>query len=395
MHQKDLPSSILSNKTVAWITPILGRYGKLMYMEPLLSELAKKCKTFTVITAVYPADTNNSPFNITVCSRMLGIYWKGKSSYLKGFSIISPSFYNKIKESNPDVLFLIEFSFTTIYGLIYNALHKNTKNVLFVESKPIENDGPFLGAIKKIIRKSIVKRCDAILTNNQLGKDYVTKVLHADPDKIITRPYLISQTDKSISTNSERFHKIDHNTIIKFLFVGQVIERKGLQHLVEAIKLIPEKDRNRIHVSIVGEGSYLESLSKLIRSNELDSNFQLHGQVEYSRLSEFYASAHVFVFPTLSDYRALSPFEALNASLPIISSIYDGGSPENAIDGQNGYLCDPLDTVAFSKTIIDILEHPDKLYQFSLKSIEISKEYTLDNAINSMLHAVDLAISKR
>ena len=381
-------------KSVAWVTPILGRHGKLMYMEPLLSALKDQCKEFSVITATYPANTENAPFNILIGSKLRVLYWKGKSSYLIGLTFIGPAFYKTIKNSNPEVLFLVEFGFTTIYGLIFSTIHRKTKTILLVESKPIDCDGIILRTMRKLMRRIIVKQCDAILTNNQSGKEYLTNQLNADPAKIIAEPYLISETSNPTLIDNERFHSLDTSSIINFLFVGQIIERKGLQHLIEAMKLIPKKDRDRIHINIVGEGNYLDSLSKLITINKLDTNFKFHGRVEYSELSKFYSSAHVFIFPTLSDYRALSPFEALSAGLPIISSIYDGGSSENAIEGVNGHVCDPTDAVAFSRIIKDILDHPEKLYQYSLKSMEISKKYTIDNAITSMLSAAELAMSK-
>ena len=381
-------------KSVAWVTPFLGRGGKLMYMEPLLTGLAQHCKEFTAITAEYTGNTKNSPFNIIIGGRLRRLYWKGKDHHLKGFTFIGPGFLKSITSSKAEILFLVEFSLTTIYGILTKIIKRKTKIVLVMESAPVKNEGSILGLLKSSLRKAIVKRCDAILTNNQSGKDFLVNQLGANPSKIIAKPYLISHVNNSSIPDSERYRTLDNTSKIHFLYVGRLMKAKGLQHLVDAVGLVPEKYRSRIHVDIVGGGDYREELSAYIAHNNLENNFQFHGAVEYSALSDFYSTAHVFVFPTLRDYRALVPFEALNAGLPIISSIYDGGVYENVIEGKNGHICDPLNITLFSEILMDVLSNPEKLYPYSLKSTEMAKDYTLDNAINNLLSAAHLAISQ-
>lgn len=381
------------NTSIAWVTPFLGRNGKLMYMGPLLGELSKHCKNLTSITAEYSGDLNASPFNITLANRVRRIYWKGKNGHLIGFIYISPRFIRTILKSNADVLFLVEFSLTTIYGLISKIIKRKTKAILVMESKPFSNEGSVLKPVKNFLRKIIVKYCDTILTNNQSGRDFLINQLDADPKKIIAKPYLVSHTNKTIISDNERFLLLDKNSRINFLFVGQLVPRKGIQHLIDAIKLLPENTHERIHIDIVGSGEHKEYLSDYVTQNKLESIFSFHGQVEYSEISKFYSSAHIFIFPTLYDYRALSPFEALNSGLPIISSIYDGGVHENVSDGLNGYICDPLDHHSFSEIVMRILNNPEGLYQFSLKSQEMAKTYTIDNAVTNMLEATHHALS--
>ena len=382
------------DKSVAWVTPFLGRDGKLMYMEPLLEKLSRNCTKFTAITPEYPADINAAPINILVGNGMRRIYWKGKDNYLKGFTFIGPGFLKTITSTKADVLFLVEFSMTTIYGILVQLVNRKTKTILVMESRPVKNEELILGFLKKKLRKFIAKKCDAIITNNRSGREFLINELDTNPKKIIAKPYLISYLNQTSAPNLERFKSLNSASKINFLYVGRLMQAKGLQYLVDAIKLIPDEYKERMHVDIVGGGDYRDELTKYIADNNLSNNFTFHGAVEYSELTKFYGSAHVFIFPTLRDYRALVPFEALNAGLPIISSIHDGGVYESVSEGENGYICDPVDITAFSEAIMKVLSQPEKLYQYSLKSVEMSSEYTLDNAVDNLIEVANLAFSQ-
>jgi len=129
----------------------------------------------------------------------------------------------------------------------------------------------------------------------------------------------------------------------------------------------------------------------MVHERHLKDRFTFRGKVDYKELTAVYSAAHIFVFPTLRDYRALSPFEALNAGLPIISSIHDGGVTENVAEGENGYSCDPRDHEKLASILETMVSNPEKLAQFSRKSLEMGSKYTIENAVENILSAAKLS----
>ena len=72
------------------------------------------------------------------------------------------------------------------------------------------------------------------------------------------------------------------------------------------------------------------------------TNVRLLKHVQRSELPPIYQAADVFVMPTLFDCWAMVVEEAIASGLPVINSIYNG-SAERIIEGETGWLVDPLD----------------------------------------------------
>ena len=365
-----------------------------MYMAPLLAALSERCKEFSVIAGEYGGDLEENSFNIVESSSVKRIYWGYKNINVKGFVFIAPGFMRTLSESNADVFFLVEYSLTTLYAVLLKLLRRPIKLVLVAESKPLQIDGAVLAFFKRSLRRFIVRHVDSILTNNSAGRDFLINDLLADPNRIVAKPYLVSTAARQASqgsAGSDRFGSLGGSSTIHFLNVGQLIPRKGIQHFILSTALLARHEQERMHVDIVGDGDHREELEKLVTENGLEHVFHFHGAVEYKELSDIYSTAHVFVFPTLHDYRALSPFEALSAGLPILSSIHDGGAVENVIEGENGFCFDPNDHEQFASVLRRVLSNPVQLREFSMKSLEIAKSYTIENAVNNMMDAAIVA----
>jgi glycosyltransferase involved in cell wall biosynthesis len=74
------------------------------------------------------------------------------------------------------------------------------------------------------------------------------------------------------------------------------------------------------------------------------------GYLEGQALSDAYAAADVFVFPSRSETLGNVVLEAFASGLPVVG-VRDGGTIENVRDGVNGILCAPGDVDAFAQGI--------------------------------------------
>jgi glycosyltransferase involved in cell wall biosynthesis len=93
------------------------------------------------------------------------------------------------------------------------------------------------------------------------------------------------------------------------------------------------------------------------------------------------------VNPSLGDYRALVGFEALSSGLAIIGSIFDGASPEVISNGENGFIIDPRDEKMMAGKILSLLKNAHLLLEFKLQSINRSKTYHIDAAVEHLKSA--------
>ncbi|HFI0737780.1 TPA: glycosyltransferase, partial [Streptococcus suis] len=122
---------------------------------------------------------------------------------------------------------------------------------------------------------------------------------------------------------TEKKSNIQHNKTI-FLFVGSIIEKKGIFHLVESFCRQYKNDTN-ISLHIAGEGA---EVSRLLNAIEGHSNIVYHGSLEKSDLESLYQRSDFLVVPSMWE----EPFgrviiEAAANALPVIVS-NQGGMPE-------------------------------------------------------------------
>lgn len=393
MSEADAPLA-LRNKSVAWVTPILGRGGGLMYMDPLLACLAQQSREFRAITAEYGGPLPHPRFRIEVASGVRRIYWRGRDGYHKGFLLIGPHFIRALSAARSDLTFLVEFGPTTLYGMLLRSLRRRSRVVLVVESRPVPNEGSLLRLFKLAWRRRLARMADAFLTNNEAGRQYLLSQLGAQANRIVCRPYLVSTSaeDSNESDLSRKYTSLTRNSCIEFLFVGRLIPQKGLQHLIAALGMLSSASWSRIRVHIVGDGPERAALEAEQKRHGFREVLVFHGNVDYPRVRDFYASAHVFVYPTLRDYRALAPFEALSAGMPIISSMHDGGVSENVVDGCNGFVVEPTDHGQFARVIQSIVDQPELLLDRALYSLQLARRYTVEEAVKNMVLAGEVAL---
>jgi len=138
------------------------------------------------------------------------------------------------------------------------------------------------------------------------------------------------------------------------LFVGRLVERKGVVVLVEAIdRLARERD---VRLVIVGDGPERGRLEQRVRELRLGQRVTLRGQVTAEVLQEAYATADAFVLPAIVDRRGDTEglgvvlLEAMNHRVPVVASRI-GGIPDIVEDGVSGLLLPPGDAEALARAI--------------------------------------------
>jgi glycosyltransferase involved in cell wall biosynthesis len=386
---------------VAWIAPVLGVDGNLLYAEPLLKAFAEKFKSFRIFTGDFIGNTASLQIERCASLRLHRNERKthrGRTSYRGGLRLATPSLIRKLASYEPDLLILIEYSIFSLYGILYARLRaRKTPTLLIMEAKPRFPERPGLRHARILFRRFLVKRVDAVLTNNQEGRRYLTEVLDVPDHLIISEPFLVSDvSDSTQSSDAQPSCQRQHtgSRPVRFLFVGQLIPRKGIKYaLIACARLLP-KHAGRFVYEIVGDGPCRSELEAQAKHLGLDGHILFRGRQRYDAVGRFYSEADVFLFPTLADYRSLVPFEALSSGLPILASVHDGGISETVCQGENGFAFDPLNAEQLAGYMSEFIEKPELISPFSAKSLELAKRFTLPRAVTTLLKACHLAFAR-
>src|SRR2546427_241939 len=144
------------------------------------------------------------------------------------------------------------------------------------------------------------------------------------------------------------------------LFVGRLVERKGVAHLIEAIARLGSLAPR---LEIVGEGPERPGLEALAGRLEVADRVVFRGKIPPDELQASYARAAVGVFPSVLDARRGTEgvggvlLEAMNHATPVIASRV-GGIPDIVEDGVSGLLVPPGDAAALAAAVRRLGDDP-------------------------------------
>jgi glycosyltransferase involved in cell wall biosynthesis len=119
------------------------------------------------------------------------------------------------------------------------------------------------------------------------------------------------------------------------VYVGQLIRRKGLDILLEAIEPLLEKFP-RIQLSLVGSGPEKTSIESRVRRDGLLGRVVLEKVHPASQIHDRLSRASALVLPSRWDGWGLVINEAFSAGVPVIASDHCGGA-DLILHGVNGY----------------------------------------------------------
>jgi len=149
----------------------------------------------------------------------------------------------------------------------------------------------------------------------------------------------------------------------ELLFVGRLVEVKGLQILLEAMTKVIARHPN-IHLVVAGAGPLESELRASAKKLDIADHVDFRGMVMQSKLPTLYRQATIAVFPfvvTKSGVQegfGLVVVEAMGCGCPIIA----GDLPaihDTVVHKENGLLFESGNSQALADAIIRMLADPD------------------------------------
>ena len=231
---------------------------------------------------------------------------------------------------------------------------------LFVKSAPpliVTSHGSDLVSLKGFvfdrIKRIVVQRADAVTVVSHAMKD-VLQSLGIAGNQVYVIPMGVDLRNRFIPAKK----RSSSRTI---LFVGRLVERKGLRHLIEALPLILEK-HPQIMLRIVGDGQEKERILECIEKLGLADHVEFLGAVANESLAEIYQSSDVVVFPSIvAEGFGLVLVEALGCECAAVVS--DSPAMKDIVqNGKSALIVPPRDSNLLAEKINLLMEN-DNLRQ--------------------------------
>jgi len=231
---------------------------------------------------------------------------------------------------------------------------------------------PFL----KPVLRYIVKRSDAVSANSSFTANLVRKLADAEVKVIPYGSTIVARDAPSMAPGSEPRPERDGER--RILYVGRLIERKGLSYLIEAMDLLPSG--LCVRLDIVGAGDQRSLLERLVEDKGLTERVFFRGRIPYEELAELYAGCDLFVLPAIVDSRGDTEglgvvlVEAMSYKKPVIATNV-GGIPDIVRHNETGILVEQRDPQALARAIEAMLTDENKARELARAGLDYVKEY--------------------
>lgn len=181
--------------------------------------------------------------------------------------------------------------------------------------------------------KKLMQRAEAVTVNTkqyleEIEKNYNISLnnFHIIPTAGYNKDYFYP--DFSIEKNND------------LLFVGRLVEGKGIDLFLEIIDYYEKKQKN-MKITIVGKGPFEEEIINLqtkLKAKNSPVNLVYYDKLEQKSLGELYRKSKLFIFPTrYKESLGLVGVEALACATPVIGANI-GGLQSYIKNEYNGYL---------------------------------------------------------
>ena len=141
-----------------------------------------------------------------------------------------------------------------------------------------------------------------------------------------------------------------------FLFMGRLVEKKGVPYLLEALAA-RSAELGDWRLVIAGDGPLADELAAKVTELGLDAHVHFAGYVTGDDKERYLSVADVFVVPSIiaSDGDAeglpVSLLEGLSYGLPCVAT-FESGADDIVTDGVDGFLCPQADALALGHALV-------------------------------------------
>jgi glycosyltransferase involved in cell wall biosynthesis len=175
--------------------------------------------------------------------------------------------------------------------------------------------------------------------------------------------------------------KVTKGSKINLLFVARLVPYKCADILIEAVSRLEQNVKEKVCLTIVGDGQERNSLETQVRELNLGEKVKFAGWVGQEETVEYYRQADIFCFPSIREFGGAVVMEAMACGLPCI--VANNGGIGEYVNEESGFKIEPISREYLTQQLtskIKMLVEDDKLREsMSAKASERAKEFEWEN----------------
>jgi len=220
----------------------------------------------------------------------------------------------------------------------------------------------------RIVEKKYLQSVDGFIFNSQTTENVVNGLMNDGKPSIVAYPPT-DRFEKALPEDEikERANKEP----FRILFLGNVISRKGLHTLLDALFILHAKRLSFI-LDVIGslnsETQYAQEMQQQVSTLGLQSSVFFHGVLDNDPLKQMLRRAHVLNVPSSYEGFGIVYLEGMAFGLPAIGTTA-GAASEIIEDGKTGYLIAPDDSQTLAARIASLANDRNLLTKMSINAL--------------------------
>lgn len=326
-----------------------GKTGVGVHVQSIAKELIRRGHRISVITTRRGEQPAFEVWNGIRIYRVFSVCIYGMYQALPSVSQV----HGILKENAVDIVHYHYLS------LLLTQAYKAAKNLqvkhIYTYHMPVDIitqqflTRPFRGLIFKL-HVDYCNKFDLILVPSlglikQIRESGITTPVH-----FLSNPVMLGLPNEStVAPNKDKF---------VVLYVGRLSPEKNIPYLVKGFSLL-QKIHGNCELWIIGEGDREGQLRKISEELGIAAQVKFLGFVQHDDLAQYYATADVFVLPSLVETQGIVAMEAMLFAKPVIVTNAIVGARELVDDGGNGFIVDPGNIEDLADKLIRLKEDPE------------------------------------
>ncbi len=301
---------------------------------------------------------------------IISLPWRNYAAHLTdNFSFSLRNGQQAARLQNLDILIQDELNHPSLIGA-NRGKHPYTIISLVHHLRCSELRPKWQNDLYRVVEKKYLQSVDGFIFNSKTTKGVVNGLIGDSKPDVIAYP----PTDRFGDAVSEReieergkpaLSNAEGKKELQILFLGNVMGRKGLHTLLEAVKGLKSKVIVDVVGSLTSDPEYAKQMEEYIAQNNLSSFVFLHGSLNNQPLVDKLKNAHVLVVPSSYEGFGIVYLEGMGFGLPAIGTTA-GAAGEVIRDGVDGFLIQPGDAYSLATKLQIMNERRDVLIQMSL-----------------------------
>ncbi len=235
--------------------------------------------------------------------------------------------------------------------------------------------------VMKRLSRNFCNRCNRVIAPSQLVVNYLQRIgVKTSIVNIPTGVDLEEFNDLNPKWLEEHYGIKPEEKVL--LFVGRLGQEKNVSFLIKAFHTV-QSNHPECRLVLIGKGPQENYLRKFCRELGIEDKVIFTGVLPRHKIVHCYASAYLFVFPSVTETQGLVIGEAKAAGLPVVA-IRAFGPAEMVAHGEDGFLTDPT-LPSFTSAILELLEDRDLYKKMNYQALNnaslISSSYCADNML--------------